>query len=86
MIAKPIHSGYFKRNILSKRLVSSALIGGGLLFVVLIGATFSKPHKTISIAAHGSAAAPVAETMKIVPADPLRSGSSWSPLTGDGSN
>jgi hypothetical protein len=85
MIEKPIHSRRFKRSIFASRLPSPALIAAGLLFIVLVGATLSTPHK-ISVAAHESTAAIVAETMKIAPADAIGSGGSWSPLTGDGSN
>jgi hypothetical protein len=74
----------------SSRLLPRALIAGGLLVAALIGATFVTPqsglaHKA-SVASPASAAVAAAEHMKIVPADVLGTGASWSPLTGDGSN
>jgi hypothetical protein len=42
-------------------------------------------HKA-SVDSSRSGAAPAVEPMKIVPADVLGTGVSWSPLTGDGSN
>ena len=85
MIQSPIRNEPLKKTSFASRLISSALVTAVLLFAVMIGVTFSKPHKA-SVVALGSAAAPVAETTKIVPADPLGSPAPWSPLTGDGSN
>jgi hypothetical protein len=72
------------------RLFPRALIAGGLLAAALIAATFVTPqsglaHKAIADSS-ASAAVAAAEPMKIVPADVLGTGASWSPLTGDGSN
>jgi hypothetical protein len=74
----------------SSRLLPRALIAGGLLVAALIGATFFTPqsglaHKA-SVDSSRSAVVTAAETTKIVPADVLGTGVSWSPLTGDGSN
>jgi hypothetical protein len=60
------------------------------LVAALIRATFVAPqpglaHKA-SVDSSPSAAVAAVETMKIVPADMLGTGASWSPLTGDGSN
>jgi hypothetical protein len=60
------------------------------LVAALIGAKFVTPqsglaHKA-SVDSSASGAVAAAETMKIVAADTLGTGASWSPLTGDGSN
>ena len=80
-----IRNRSFNKTPFASRLLSSALVIAVILFVAMIGVTFSKPHKP-SVVALGSAAAPVADTAKIVPADALGSPAPWSPLTGDGSN
>jgi hypothetical protein len=77
-------------NPFASRLFPRALIAGGVLAAALIGATFFTPqsglaHKAI-VDSSASAAVAAAEPMKIVPADVLGTGASWSPLTGDGSN
>jgi hypothetical protein len=74
----------------SSRLLPRALIAGGLLVAALIGATFVTPqsglaHKAFVDSSPSGAVAAV-EPMKIVPADVLGTGASWSPRTGDGSN
>ena len=61
-----------------------------MLVSALIGATFIAPHlgspHKVLVDSSGSAAAAAVEPMKIVPADALDKGVSWSPRTGDGSN
>jgi hypothetical protein len=74
----------------SGRLFSRALIAGGLLAAALIGASFVTPqsglaHKAV-VESSRSAAVAAVQPMKIVPAQVLGTGASWSPLTGDGSN
>jgi hypothetical protein len=75
---------------LANRLLPRALIAGGLLVAALLGATFVTPQSGLAHRASAdssrSAAAATVETMKIVPADVLDTGASWSPRTGDGSN
>jgi hypothetical protein len=77
-------------NPFAKRLLPRALIAGGLLVAALIGATFVTPQSGLAhkafVDSPRSAAAAAAQPMKIVPADVLGTGLSWSPLTGDGSN
>jgi hypothetical protein len=74
----------------ASRLLPRAFIAGGLLVAALIGATFLTPQSGLAHKAYvdssRSGAVSAAETMKIVPADVLATGASWSPLTGDGSN
>ena len=74
----------------ASRLPSRMLIASGLLVAALVGATLSTQqsglaHKA-SVDSSRSGPAPVADPLKIVPADVLGSGVPWSPLTGDGSN
>jgi hypothetical protein len=74
----------FQELIMTERAVHDELVAA------LIRATFVTPqsglaHKAI-VDSSGSAAVAAAEPMKIVPADVLATGASWSPLTGDGSN
>jgi hypothetical protein len=93
MTDHPVHNEPFHKRTtdpFASRLLSGALIAGGLLAAVLIGATVSThqsglAHKA-SVDSSRSGAAPAVEPMKIVPADVLGPGVSWSPLTGDGSN
>jgi hypothetical protein len=93
MTEHPVHNALLNKKTatpLTSRLLSRALIAGGLLVVALIGATFNMhqpglAHKA-SVDSSRSKAVPAAEPMKIVPADVLGTGASWSPLTGDGSN
>jgi hypothetical protein len=77
-------------NPFASRLLPRALVAGGLLVAALIGVTFGTPqsglaHKAFVDSPRSEAVAAV-ELMKIVPADVLGTGASWSPLTGDGSN
>jgi hypothetical protein len=71
-----------------RRLLPRALIAGGLLAAALIGATFVTPQSGLAHKAFVDSSRSVlaVETMKIVPADVLGTGASWSPRTGDGSN
>jgi redox-regulated HSP33 family molecular chaperone len=93
MTEHPVYNQSFNRrttNPFASRLLSRALIAGGLLVAALIGATLSTQqsglaHKA-SVDSHRNVAVPAVEPMKIVPADVLGTGASWSPLTGDGSN
>jgi hypothetical protein len=81
-------------NPLTRWLLPSALIVGGVLSAALIGTTFGTPSsgyfdetmtKALTDSRGRSVALPV-ETMKIVPASSLQADLSWSPRTGDGSN
>jgi hypothetical protein len=93
MTEHPVHtelSNSTTTNRFAGRLLPRALIAGGLLVAALIGATFVTPqsglaHKALVESSRSGAVAAV-EPMKIVPADVLATGASWSPLTGDGSN
>jgi hypothetical protein len=77
-------------NPFSRRLLPRALIAGGLLAAALVGATFVTPQSGLAHKAYVESprteAVPAVEFMKIVPADVLGTGATWSPLTGDGSN
>ena len=98
MTEHPVHnelSNDTTTNPSASRLLPRAFIAGGLLVAALIGATFVTPqsglaHKAVVDSSRGGAVsaepAKEVETMKIVPADVLGTGVSWSPLTGDGSN
>lgn len=75
---------------MTKHRTITAFVAIALLAAALIGATFSTQqsglaHKA-SVDSSRSGAVPAVEPMKIVPADVLGAGVSWSPLTGDGSN
>jgi hypothetical protein len=93
MTEHPVQSEPFNKRTtdpFASRPLSRALIAGGLLIAALIGTTLSTPqsglaHKA-SVDLSRTEAVPAMEFMKIVPADVLGSGGSWSPLTGDGSN
>ena len=93
MTEHPDHNELFNRkttNPFASQLLSRALIAGGLLVAALIGATLSSQQSGLAHKASAdssrSGAVPAVEPMKIVPADVLGTGVSWSPLTGDGSN
>jgi uncharacterized protein (UPF0335 family) len=93
MTEHPVHNELFNRRTtdsFASRQLSRALIAGGLLVAALIGATFVTPQSRLAhkafVDSSGSGAVPAVEPMKIVPADVLGTGVSWSPLTGDGSN
>ena len=93
MTERPVHnelSSSKTTNPSASRLLPRALIAGGLLVAALIGATFVTPQSGLAhkafVDSSRSGAVAAAETMKIVPADVLGTGVSWSPLTGDGSN
>jgi hypothetical protein len=93
MTAHPVHNESVKKtttNPFASRLISRSLIAGGLLVAALIGVTLSThqsglAHKA-SVDTSRSETAAALETMKIVPEDVFKTGASWSPLTGDGSN
>ncbi len=87
MIKRSADRGLFEEapaNTFTSKLLSPAIIAGALLLSGLIGATFGGPHQQPASAKSGIA--PVTEPLRIVPADPLDSTITWSPLTGDGSN
>lgn len=93
MTEHPVHNEPFHKRTtapFSIRLLSGAFIAGGLLVAALIGTTLGThqsglAHKA-SVDSSRSGAVPAVEPKKIVPADVLGPGVSWSPLTGDGSN
>ena len=93
MTEHPVHnelSNSKTTNPFARPLLPRALIAGGLLAAALVGATFVTPksglaHKAFVDSSRREAVS-AAQTMKIVPADVLGTGASWSPLTGDGSN
>ena len=93
MTEHPVHNELFNRRTTdptTSRLLSRALIASGLLAAALIGVTLSThqsglAHKA-SVDSPRNVAVPAVEPMKIVPADVLGTGATWSPLTGDGSN
>jgi hypothetical protein len=93
MTEHPVHNETFHKRTtdpFANQLLSRALIVGGLLVAALIGATLSTHQSGLAHKASAdsprSGAVPGVEPMKIVPADVLGPGVSWSPLTGDGSN
>jgi hypothetical protein len=93
MTEHPVQNEYSNStttNPFARRLLPRALIAGGLLVAALIGATFVTPQSGLAhkafVDSSRSGAVPAVESMKIVPADVLGTGVSWSPLTGDGSN
>jgi hypothetical protein len=93
MPGRDVHIGPFNKrttNPFASRQLSRALIAGGLLAAALIGATLSTHQPGLahraSVDSYRNQAVPAVEPMKIVPADVLGAGVSWSPLTGDGSN
>jgi hypothetical protein len=76
-------------------LLPGALVSAGVLAAALIGPTFVQSQSgSLGEAAAAKAlvdsprreAVRAVEVMKIVPADVLGTGVSWSPLTGDGSS
>jgi redox-regulated HSP33 family molecular chaperone len=84
------HSNSTTTNPSASRLLPRALIAGGLLAAAMMGATFVTPQSGLAhkafVDSSRSGAVSAIETMKIVPADVLGTGASWSPRTGDGSN
>ena len=93
MTEHPVHNEPFHKRTadpFASRLLPRALIAVSLLVAALIGGTLSTQesglaHKA-SVDSSRSGAVPAVVPMKIVPADVLGPGASWSPLTGDGSN
>jgi hypothetical protein len=88
MTEHPVRNEHSNSTTSASRLAPRALIAGGLLVAALIGATFVTPQSGLAHKAFvdSSRSIPALETMKIVPADVLGAGASWSPRTGDGSN